>query len=231
MAARRATCRGDRRRPSEQARRRAGIARNWYDKEAVGDSTPTSSVALPVSAPPARRTRSTSIPAAAAPTTGTACSPNTALTYDTYALSNVAGKAMVKRGEYPGSSSADYASAWRWSAMRPTSGESAAGARQRPSPLNRPTSSFLLQAQASKAGGGARQCRRRHHQCAEAGREFGLAQGGQKMIALLQEITDTHALGANQRRPDRHRRLLLGHERRNPRLLETLQRRSATCPP
>jgi branched-chain amino acid transport system substrate-binding protein len=25
--------------------------------------------------------------------------------------------------------------------------------------------------------------------------EFGLTQGGQKMIALLQEITDTHSLG------------------------------------
>uniref|UniRef100_UPI00148990B2 ABC transporter substrate-binding protein n=2 Tax=Pseudomonadota TaxID=1224 RepID=UPI00148990B2 len=32
--------------------------------------------------------------------TGVACSPNTVhWTYDTYALSNVAGRAMVKRGE------------------------------------------------------------------------------------------------------------------------------------
>ena len=58
-------------------------------------------------------------------------------------------------------------------------------------------SSFLLQAQASKAkvvalanaGGDTTNALKQ-------AAEFGITQGGQKMIALLQEITDTHALGA-----------------------------------
>jgi branched-chain amino acid transport system substrate-binding protein len=57
-------------------------------------------------------------------------------------------------------------------------------------------SSFLLQAQASKAkvvalanaGGDTTTALKQ-------AAEFGLAQGGQKLIALLMEITDTHALG------------------------------------
>src|SRR5258708_27159331 len=57
-------------------------------------------------------------------------------------------------------------------------------------------SSFLLQAQASKAkvvalanaGGDTTNALKQAS-------EFGITDGGQKMIALLQEITDTHALG------------------------------------
>jgi len=57
-------------------------------------------------------------------------------------------------------------------------------------------SSFLLQAQASKAkviglanaGGDTTNALKQ-------AAEFGIIQGGQKMIALLQEVTDTHSLG------------------------------------
>ncbi len=75
-------------------------------------------------------------------------------------------------------------------------------------------SSFLLQAQASKAkvvalanaGGDTTNALKQ-------AAEFGLIAGGQKMIALLMEITDVHALGAQgDAGPDRHRCLLLGHE-------------------
>jgi len=60
-------------------------------------------------------------------------------------------------------------------------------------------SSFLLQAQASKAkvvalanaGGDTTNALKQAS-------EFGITKGGQKMIALLQEITDTHALGAKE---------------------------------
>src|SRR6201996_7259934 len=79
------------------------IARNWYDNEKVDAifDVPTSSVALPVSALTREKNKihsnsgggSSGLP-------GPACSPNTVhWTYDTYSLSNVAGKAMVKRGE------------------------------------------------------------------------------------------------------------------------------------
>jgi len=60
-------------------------------------------------------------------------------------------------------------------------------------------SSFLLQAQASKAkvialanaGGDSTNAQKQ-------AAEFGIVQGGQKLIALLQEITDTHSLGLQQ---------------------------------
>src|SRR6202040_448491 len=60
-------------------------------------------------------------------------------------------------------------------------------------------SSFLLQAQASKAkivalanaGGDTTNALKQAS-------EFGITHGGQKMIALLQEITDTHSLGAKE---------------------------------
>jgi len=64
-------------------------------------------------------------------------------------------------------------------------------------PLNNSDfSSFLLQAQASKskvvalanAGGDTQNALKQAS-------EFGITQAGQKMIALLQEITDTHSLG------------------------------------
>src|SRR5207244_11615291 len=57
-------------------------------------------------------------------------------------------------------------------------------------------SSFLLQAQASKAKviGLANACGDTTNALKQAA-EFGILQGGPKMMALLQEITDTHALG------------------------------------
>ena len=80
-----------------------GIARNWYDNEKVDAifDVPTSSVALPVSALTREKNRiNINSGGGSSDITGVACSPNTVhWTYDTYALSNVAGRAMVKRGE------------------------------------------------------------------------------------------------------------------------------------
>ena len=110
--------------------------------------------------------------------TGKACSPNTVhCTYDTYALSNVAGKAMVKRGEDTWFFiTADYAFGHALErdaadVVKESGGKVLGDVRH---PLNTSDfSSFLLQAQASKAKVvGARQCRRRHHQRAEAGRRI-----------------------------------------------------------
>jgi branched-chain amino acid transport system substrate-binding protein len=182
-----------------------GIARNWYDNEKVDAifDVPTSSVALPVSALTREKNKiNINSGGGSSDLTGTACSPNTVhWTYDTYALSNVAGKAMVKRGEDTWFFvTADYAFGMALerdaaNVVKESGGKVLGNVRH---PLNSSDfSSFLLQAQASKAkvvalanaGGDTTNALKQ-------AAEFGLAQGGQKMIALLQEITDTHALGA-----------------------------------
>src|SRR3979411_1040641 len=182
-----------------------GIARNWYDNEKVDAifDVPTSSVALPVSDLTREKNKiNINSGGGSSDLTGVACSPNTVhWTYDTYALSNVAGRAMVKRGEDTWFFvTADYA----FGMALARDAENVAKARggkvlETPAhPLNSSDfSSFLLQAQASKAkvvalanaGGDTTNALKQAS-------EFGITEGGQKMIALLQEITDTHALGA-----------------------------------
>jgi branched-chain amino acid transport system substrate-binding protein len=133
--------------------------------------------------------------------TGPACSPNGIhWTYDTYALSHVAGKAMVERGENSWFFiTADYAFGHALerdaSAVVTASGGKVLGAVR--APLNTADfSSFLLQAQASKAkviglanAGGDTQ------NAIKQAAEFGLQQSGQKLLALLFQITDTHSIG------------------------------------
>jgi branched-chain amino acid transport system substrate-binding protein len=180
------------------------ISRNWYDNEKVDAifDVPTSSVALPVSALTREKNKvNINSGGGSSDITGVACSPNTIhWTYDTYALSNVAGKAMVKRGEDTWFFvTADYAFGMALerdaaNVVKESGGKVLGDVRH---PLNSSDfSSFLLQAQASKAkvvalanaGGDTTNALKQ-------AAEFGLTQGGQKMIALLQEITDTHALG------------------------------------
>jgi branched-chain amino acid transport system substrate-binding protein len=180
------------------------IARNWYDNEKVDAifDVPTSSVALPVSALTRERNKiNINSGGGSSDITGVACSPNTIhWTYDTYALSNVAGRAMVKRGENTWFFiTADYAFGMALerdaaNVVKESGGTVLGDVRH---PLNNSDfSSFLLQAQASKAkvvalanAGGDTQ------NALKQAAEFGITQGGQKMIALLQQITDTHSLG------------------------------------
>jgi branched-chain amino acid transport system substrate-binding protein len=180
------------------------IARNWYDNEKVDAifDVPTSSVALPISALTREKNRiNINSGGGSSDITGVACSPNTVhWTYDTYSLSNVAGKAMVKRGEDTWFFvTADYAFGMALerdaaNVVKESGGKVLGDVRH---PLNSSDfSSFLLQAQASKAkvialanaGGDTTNALKQ-------AAEFGITQAGQKMIALLQEITDTHALG------------------------------------
>jgi branched-chain amino acid transport system substrate-binding protein len=180
------------------------IARNWYDNEKVDAifDVPTSSVALPISALTREKNKiNINSGGGSSDLTGSACSPNTVhWTYDTYALSNVAGKAMVKRGEDTWFFvTADYAfgAALERDAanvVKESGGKVLGDVRH---PLNSSDfSSFLLQAQASKAkvvalanaGGDT-------INALKQASEFGLMQGGQKLIALLLEITDVHSLG------------------------------------
>jgi branched-chain amino acid transport system substrate-binding protein len=183
------------------------IARNWYDNDKVDAifDVPTSSVALPISALTREKNKIfMNSGAGTSDLTGTACSPNTVhWTYDTYALSNVAGRAMVKRGEDTWFFiTADYAfgAALERDAaavVKETGGTVVGDVRH---PLNSSDfSSYLLQAQASKAkvvalanaGGDTTNALKQAS-------EFGIVNGGQKMIALLQEITDSHALGVKE---------------------------------
>ena len=180
------------------------IARNWYDNEKVDAimDVPTSSVALPVSALTREKNKiNINSGGGSSDLTGVACSPNTVhWTHDTYALSNVAGKAMVKRGDDTWFFvTADYAFGQALerdaaNVVKENGGKVLGDVRH---PLNTSDfSSYLLQAQASKAkvvalanaGGDTTNALKQAS-------EFGLTQGGQKMIALLQEITDTHSLG------------------------------------
>jgi len=179
------------------------IARNWYDNEKVDAifDVPTSSVALPISALTREKNKiNINSGGGSSDLTGSACSPNTVhWTYDTYALSNVAGKAMVKRGEDTWFFvTADYAfgAALERDAanvVKESGGKVLGDVRH---PLNSSDfSSFLLQAQASKAkvvafanaGGDT-------INALKQASEFGL-KDNQKLIALLLEITDVHSLG------------------------------------
>jgi branched-chain amino acid transport system substrate-binding protein len=183
------------------------IARNWYDNEKVDAifDVPTSSVALPISALTREKNKiHINSGGGSSDITGVACSPNTVhWTYDTYALSNVAGKAMVKRGEDTWFFvTADYAFGMALerdaaAVVKESGGKVLGDVRH---PLNSSDfSSYLLQAQASKAkvvalanaGGDTTNALKQAS-------EFGITKGGQKMIALLQEITDTHSLGIQE---------------------------------
>jgi len=183
------------------------IVRNWIDNDKMDAlfDVPTSSVALALSTLLTEKNKIfMNSGAGSSDLTGKACSPIFVhYTYDTYALSNVAGKAMVKRGENTWFFiTADYAFGHALerdaaNVVKESGGKVLGEVRH---PLNSSDfSSFLLQAQASKAkvvalanaGGDTTNALKQ-------AAEFGITQGGQKMIALLQEITDSHGLGLKQ---------------------------------
>jgi branched-chain amino acid transport system substrate-binding protein len=180
------------------------ISRQWIDSEkvdAIAD-TPNSGVALAVSnLVKEKNAVLLNSGAATADLTGKACTPNTiSFTYDTYMLANGTGKALTKAG---GDSwfflTADYA--FGHALERDTSavviansGKVLGGVKH---PLNTSDfSSFLLQAQASKAKvvGLANAGGDTTNSIKQAS-EFGIVSGGQKLAALLLFITDVHSLG------------------------------------
>ena len=135
------------------------IARNWIDNDKVDAvfDVPTSSVALALQTLLKEKNKIfMNSGAGSSDLTGTACSPVMVhYTYDTYALSNVAGKAMVKRGEDTWFFvTADYAFGMALerdaaNVVKESGGKVLGEVRH---PLNSSDfSSFLLQAQASKA--------------------------------------------------------------------------------
>src|SRR6476619_6434321 len=180
------------------------IARQWIDVDkldAVVD-TPTSSVALAVSnLVKEKNSILINSGAASADLTGKACTPNTiSYTYDTYMLANGTGKALTNAG---GDSwfflTADYAFGHALerdtSAVVTANGGKALGGVK--APINTADfSSFLLQAQASKAKvvGLANAGGDTTNSIKQAA-EFGIVAGGQKLAALLLFINDVHSLG------------------------------------
>ncbi|TCR64096.1 ABC transporter substrate-binding protein [Bosea sp. BK604] len=180
------------------------IARQWYDQDGVDVimDVPTSSVALAVNQITKEKNKIfINSGAAASDLTGSACSPNTIhWTYDTYALAQGTGGAMVKAG---GDTwfflTADYAFGHALerdtAAIVTKNGGKVLGAVKTPFP-GTDFSSFLLQAQASKAKviGLANAGGDTINSIKQAG-EFGIVAGGQKLAGLLVFITDVNALG------------------------------------
>ncbi|VVT05864.1 ABC transporter substrate-binding protein [Rhizobium sp. EC-SD404] len=182
----------------------SNISRQWYSEEDVDAifDVPTSSAALAVH----EITREMdkifmNSGAATSDLTGSACSPNTVhWTYDTWALANGTGGAMVEQG---GDSwffiTADYAFGHALerdtTAFVEKSGGTVVGSVRHPFPGS-DFSSFLLQAQASgakvvglaNAGGDT-------INAVKQASEFGITQAGQSLAGLLVFLTDVHSLG------------------------------------
>jgi branched-chain amino acid transport system substrate-binding protein len=180
------------------------MARQWIDVDKVDAvvDTPNSGVALAVSnLMKEKNAILINSGGASADLTGKACTPNTvSVTYDTYMLAHGTGKALTKAG---GDSwfflTSDYAFGHALerdtaAVVTATGGKTLGGVKH---PLNTSDfSSFLLQAQASKAkviglanaGGDTTNA-------IKQASEFGIVAGGQKLAALLLFINDVHSLG------------------------------------
>src|SRR5919198_612409 len=139
--------------------------------------------------------------AGASDLTGPACTANTIhWTYDTWALANGTGSAIVKTG---GDSwfflTADYAFGLALErdteAVVVKNGGKVVGRVRHPFPTA-DFSSFLLQAQASKAKIiGLANAGADTTNAIKQGAEFGIVRGGQQFAGLLVFISDVHALG------------------------------------
>ena len=182
----------------------AGIARKWIDTDHVDAivDVPTSSVALAIQEVTREKKRLFLMSGpASSDLTGKACSPyGIQWTYDTYALAHGTGGALVKQG---GDSwffiTADYAFGHALErdtgdAVKAAGGKVVGAVR---APLNTSDfSSFLLQAQASKAKviGLANAGGDTINSIKQAS-EFGIVSSGQKLAGLLVFLTDVHSLG------------------------------------
>jgi branched-chain amino acid transport system substrate-binding protein len=180
------------------------IANQWYDVEHVDmiADVPNSGVALAISQVTYQKNKAfVASGPASSDLTGPKCSPNTVhWTYDTWMLANGTGKAVVKNG---GDTwfflTSDYAFGHALerdtSAVVVANGGKVLGAVRHPI-NNNDFSSFLLQAQASKAkviglanaGGDT-------INAIKQAAEFGIVKGGQSLAGLLVFAPDVGALG------------------------------------
>jgi branched-chain amino acid transport system substrate-binding protein len=184
----------------------SNIARQWYDVDKVDVivDVPNSGVALAVNQITKEKNKVfLANGPASSDLTGKACTPNTVhWAYDTWMLANGTGSAIVKSG---GDTwfflTADYA--FGHALERDTeavvlkNGGKVLGKVRHPL-NNQDFSSFLLQAQASKAKivGLANAGGDTTNSIKQAA-EFGIVKGGQALAGLLVFLTDVHALGLN----------------------------------
>jgi len=184
----------------------SAIARQWYDTDKVDVivDVPNSGVALAVSQITKDKGRVfLAVGPGSSDLTGKACSPNTVhWAYDTWMLANGTGTAITKQG---GDTwffiTADYAFGQALerdttAAVIKAGGKVLGGVR---APINNQDfSSFLLQAQSSKAKviGLANAGGDTTNSIKQAA-EFGIVKGGQSLAGLLVFLTDIHALGLN----------------------------------
>ena len=182
----------------------SAIARQWYDTDKVDVivDVPNSGVALAVNQITKEKGKAFLVSgAASSDLTGKACSPNTIhWAYDTWMLANGTGSAIVKSG---GDTwfflTADYAFGHALEAdteavVLKNGGKVLGKVR---APINtQDFSSFLLQAQASKAKivGLANAGGDTTNSIKQAA-EFGIVKGGQNLAGLLVFLTDVHSLG------------------------------------
>ena len=182
----------------------ANIARQWFDVDHVDVivDVANSGVALAVNEVVREKNKVFLVSgAASSDLTGPKCSPNTIhWTYDTWMLANGTGKALVKTG---GDTwfflTADYA--FGHALERDTTAVIVANGGKVLGSVNHPLStsdfsSFLLQAQASKAKViGLANAGADTINAIKQGSEFGIRAGGQQFAGLLVFISDVNALG------------------------------------
>jgi len=182
----------------------SSIARQWYDVDKVDMimDVPTSSVVLAVNQVTKEKNKALIVSTGAtSDLSGKACTPNSIhWTYDTWALANGTGSAIVKTG---GDSwfflTADYAFGHALEkdteAVVLKGGGKVLGKVRHPFP-SADFSSFLLQAQSSKAKIiGLANAGADTTNAIKQGAEFGIVKGGQQFAGLLVFLTDVHALG------------------------------------
>ena len=182
----------------------ANIAREWIERNNVDAiiDVPNSAVALAVRNVVQQSNKTLLVSgASSSDLTGKSCSPNLVhWSYDTYALSNGTARAVVAEGGKTWFTlTADYAFGHAMEAevknvVARLGGSVVGGVR---TPINtQDFSSFLLQAQASKAeiiglinaGGDT-------INSIKQSVEFGIPQGGQKVVATVLYLSDVHSLG------------------------------------
>ena len=180
------------------------IAREWFDRDGVDAlvDVPTSSVGLAIQGVAREKNKAyLNSGSATVALTGANCSPNLVhCAYDTYMLSKSTGGGIVKAG---GDSwffiTADYAFGHQLEkdtrALVASAGGKVVGGIEYPFPGTTDFSSFLVQAQASRAKvvGLCSAGNDTVNQIKQA-QEFGLTQTA-KLAALLMVINDVHALG------------------------------------
>ena len=180
------------------------LARKWYDTEGVDTITEvvSSGVALAVQLLSREKDKVFLATGPGTPDlTGKACSPNGIhWAYDNYALANVATAPLVQKGLkswYFVTADYSFGQALEAEAAKVVTANGGTVLGSSRHPLNSSDfSSFLLQAQASKAQVvGLANAGADMMTALKQANEFGLTAGGQSIAALLVNLPDIHALG------------------------------------